>query len=110
MVEADRGQSGLGNRQGSSFPTKDATPTGPACAPVEAFSNLVTALTIRGRSLRRPVGHPPWQVVEDHLEELARGEDVLPRQRSRPGRAAGDDRVADRAVLHQVPLVEPIDL
>jgi hypothetical protein len=48
-------------------------------------------------------------VVEDHLEQSARVEDVLVRESSRTLGAARVDRAQDRSVLVHVLLVEIVD-
>jgi hypothetical protein len=49
-------------------------------------------------------------VVEDHLEQPARVEDVLVRQCARPVAAPGRERVENRLVLDEVLAVEIVDL
>src|SRR5437764_919953 len=56
-----------------------------------------------------PVARLRADLLEDRLEQHEGREDVLARERARPGGAARDERLLDRPMLFGVPHVEPVE-
>src|SRR5690349_9275978 len=56
-----------------------------------------------------PVARLCADLLEDRLEQVERGEDVLARELARPRRAAGSERLLDRAMLLGVLEVEAVE-